>query len=94
MPYLPSHPSLGVEGGEERNWCGAYLSPVPRLGGILRKVLDRGAEPKALVPALPLVFCVTLGKCFNLSGLSFLVYKMRRLHVMILKLSLCWPSQI
>lgn len=36
------------------------------------KVLDRAAEARALVPSLPFIYCVTLDKCCDPSGLCFL----------------------
>lgn len=88
MPCPLSCGSLGVGEGEEE---GAAVGPTPTCawpGGVAGKVLDGDTEPRALVPALPLIYCVTLSKRFHLSGLSFFLCKMRRLHVMILKLPL------
>lgn len=59
---MPSvHPSLrGVEGRKELVWC---LSPTcTRPGGVMGQVLDRDAEPRALVPVLPTHLLCDLGQ--------------------------------
>ena len=82
LPSVLSQSVLGAGGGKERGEEGAGGGPIPHL------CLDLGVQQGkswALVPALPFIYYVTLGKCFNLSGLSFLICTMGRLPVMILK---------
>ena len=94
-----SQTGLGVGGGVRREGKRKELvrdlSPAcAQAWWYSRGSCVRAAEARALVPSLPFIYCVTLGKCCDLSDLSFLTCTIGRWPGMILKISLGGPSQL